>query len=72
MADKVIKVAVLEGEFASLVGLGFPLSLSIQVQESCLTLCKAQWRAKSTKSGFSVSFFWLEGKVTAKKKQKES
>ena len=58
MADKAIKVAVLEDEFASLAGLGFPVSLSIQLQESCLTLSKAQWTAKSTKSGFSVSFFW--------------
>ena len=58
MADKAIKIAVLEGEFASLVGLGFPLSLSIQLQESCLTLSKALWTAKSTNSGFSVSLFW--------------
>ena len=58
MADKAIKVAVLEGEFVSLVGLGFPLSLSIQLQESCLILSKAQWTAKSTKSGFSVGFIW--------------
>jgi hypothetical protein len=32
--DKAIKVAVLEGEFASLVGLGFPLSLSIPLAAS--------------------------------------
>lgn len=56
--EKAIKVAVLEGDFATLVGLGFPLSLSIQLQESCLTLRKALWTAKSTNSGFSVSLFW--------------
>ena len=58
MADKSIKVAVLEGEFASLSGLGFPFSLSIQLQESCLTPSNAQWTVKSTRSGFSVSFLW--------------
>ena len=56
--EKAIKVAVLEGDFATLVDLGFPLSLSIQLQESCLTLSKALWTAKSTNSGFSVSLFW--------------
>ena len=58
MADKAIVVAVLEDDFASLVGLGFPLSLSIQLQESCMTLNKALWTAKFTNSGFSVGLFW--------------
>ena len=58
MADKPIKVAVLEGDFASLCSLGFPISLSLQLQQSCLRLSDAMWTAKSTQGGFSVSFFW--------------
>ena len=41
-----------------MVGLGFPLSLSLQLQESDLRLDQAIWTAKSTKGGFSVSLFW--------------
>ena len=58
MANKAVRVAVIEGDFASLVGLGFPLSLSLQLQESNLRLDQALWTAKSTKGGFSVSLFW--------------
>ena len=38
MADKPITVAVLEGDFASLPTFGFPLALSLQLQQSCLRL----------------------------------
>ena len=58
MADRSIRVAVLEGDFASLSAAGFPLSLSLQLQESALKLSDAMWTAKSTAGGFSVSFFW--------------
>ena len=37
MADKAIKVAVLEGDFASLCALGFPLPLSLQLQQTELS-----------------------------------
>ena len=57
MADKAIKVAVLEGDFALLCALGFPLSLSLQLQQSCLRLNEALWTAKSSSGGFSVSLF---------------
>ena len=74
MADKAIKVAVLEGNFASLCALGFPLSLSLQLQQSCLRLDEAMWTAKSTTGGFSVSFFWpapdLKSEVQLKRKRK--
>ena len=33
-------------------------SLSLQLQESSLRLSQALWTAKSSKGGFSVSFFW--------------
>ena len=58
MADKAIRVAVLDGDFASLCALGFPLSLGIQLQQSYLKLSEAHWTARSTSGGFSVSFFW--------------
>ena len=74
MADKAIKVAVLEGDFASLCALGFPLPLSLQLQQSCLRLNEAMWTARSTNGGFSVSFFWpasdLKSQVQPKKKRK--
>ena len=65
-------LAVLEDDFASLVGLGFPLSLSLQLQESCLRLNQALWTAKSTKGGFSVSFFWpaSDSKIEAMPKRR--
>ncbi len=53
-----IKVAVLEGYFASLSALGFPMPLTLQLQQSDLRLNAAIWRAQSSKAGFSVSFFW--------------
>ena len=58
MADRAIQVAVLEGCFASLSALGFPMALSLQLQQSDLRLDAAMWTAKSSKAGFSVSFFW--------------
>ena len=58
MADRSIKVAVLEGDFAGLSAAGFPLSLCVQLQRSALKLTDALWTAKSSAGGFSVSFFW--------------
>ena len=58
MADKPIKVIVLEGDFASLTALGFPMAISFQLQQSCLSLSDTMWRAKSTNGGFSVSLYW--------------
>ena len=74
MADKAVKVAVLEGDFASLLNLGFPFSLSFQLQEGSLRLNQALWIAKSTKGEFSVSFFWpaLDSKSEALSKEKKS
>lgn len=58
MVDRAIKVSVLEGEFASLSSVGFPLSLCIQLQSSQLKLVEAMWTAKYTRDGFSVNLFW--------------
>ena len=72
MANKSVKVVVLEGDFASLIALGFPLSLSLQLQEGCLKLNQALWTAKSTKGRFSVSLFWSapDGKSEALPKRR--
>ena len=77
MADRAIRVAVLVGDFASLCALGLPLSLGVQLQQSCLKLSDAQWTARSTSGGFSVSFFWpppekvkIENQPWKKKKRK--
>ena len=59
MADKSrIKVAVIEGDYAELCGLGLPLSLSLQLQSMNLRLSGALWSAKASASGFSVSLYW--------------
>ena len=58
MVDKTIKVSVLEGDFALLSSLGFPLPLCIQLQLSCLKMDEALWTAKFTPGGFSVNLFW--------------
>ena len=54
MADT-IKVAVIEGDYADLCGLGLPLALSLQLQLQDLKLSGALWSAKASASGFSVS-----------------
>ena len=41
MADKSIKVAVLEGDFAAICDLGFPFSLGLQLQSTGLKLSEA-------------------------------
>ena len=48
-------MALLEGDFATLSLLGFPLGLTIQLQQSNLNLAGALWIIKSSNSGFSGS-----------------
>ena len=74
MADRAIRVAVFEGDFASLCALGFPLSLGVQLQQSYLKLSEAQWSARSSSGGVSVSCFWPAPenmKVQPKKKKRK-
>ena len=72
VADKPIKVALLEGDFPVLSLLGFPVGLTIQLQQSNLNLADALWTAKSSKSGFSVSFYWPAQVTKSKTKRKRS
>ena len=58
MADKRIKIVLLEGEFAALFAMGFPTFVCLQLQESGLKVTEAMWSTKSSSAGFSVSFFW--------------
>ena len=51
-------MAVLESKYASLVDLGVPLSVSLQLQQLGLQLQQAQWTARHSLGGFSISFFW--------------
>ena len=53
-----IRVAVLESKYASLVDHGVPLSVSLQLQQLGLQLHQAQWTARHSFGGFSISFFW--------------
>ena len=58
MADKQVKVAVLEGDFDALSKLGLPFSVRFQLQSAGLKLSKALWTAKTSNTGFSISLFW--------------
>ena len=53
-----IRVSVLEGCYAHLLAVGVPLPLCIHLQELAVRLNSAQWTAKQSSTGFSVSFFW--------------
>ena len=48
----------------SLQEAGLPLAVCIQLQECKLSLEQAQWTAKQTTSGFSVSLFWPEQRTS--------
>ena len=53
-----IRVAVLEGQYASLMDQGVPLSVCLHLQQLGLQLQQAQWTARHSLGGFSISFFW--------------
>ena len=69
-----IRVAVLESQYASLVDLGVPLSMCLQLQQLGLQPHEAQWSARHSLGGFSISFFWpaLIKKQPPKNKKKRS
>ena len=53
-----IRVCVLEGQYAQLSNLGFPVSLVMELQQGGLRLDNAKWSSRLSDAGFSVSFFW--------------
>ena len=53
-----IVVAVLEAPYASLHKYGVPLPVCLCMQGKGIQLGSAQWTAKQSHSGFSISFFW--------------
>lgn len=53
-----IRVSVLEGSYSHLQASGVPLPLCIHMQELGVMLSTAQWTARQSLGGFSVSFFW--------------
>ena len=67
-----LKAAVLEGQYASLEDHGVPLSVCLQLQQLGVKLHEAQWTARHSLGGFSISFFWpaLERNQPFKKQQK--
>ena len=58
MADGRIRVSVLEGSFTGLQVVGIPLPVCIHLEDLELQLEGAQWTAKQSNTGFSISFFW--------------
>ena len=53
-----IHVCVVDGLHADLAKTGVPLSICLLLQQQGLLMDSAQWSAKQTATGFSVSFFW--------------
>ena len=53
-----IRVCVLEGVYAHLPRLGFPLSVAVELQNSNLRFDSAKWSTRQSGGGFSVTFFW--------------
>ena len=73
MADGKRRVSMLEGSFTGLQGVGIPLPVCIHLQDLGLQLEGAQWTAKQSNPGFSISFFWPvqdHSTVVGKKRRK--
>ena len=58
VSSAAIRVYVLEGPYAQLSTLGFPVSLVLELQQGGLRLDNAKWSSRRSDAGFSVSFFW--------------
>ena len=52
-----IRVCVVDGLHADLAKTGVPLSICLLLQQQGLLMDSAQWSAKQTATGFSVSFW---------------
>ena len=62
-----IFVSIIEGPYTILKECGVPLPVCVSMQDKGLLLGNAQWTARHSNCGFSVSFFWpaLESKQVA-------
>ena len=65
-----IRVCVLEGQFAQLSNLGFPVSLAVELQQGGLCLDNAKWSSRLSDAGFSVSFFWPIVRTTPRRRHR--
>jgi len=61
---------VLEGQFAQLSNLGFPVSLAVELQQGGLCLDNAKWSSRLSDAGFSVSFFWPIARTTQRRRHR--
>ena len=53
-----IKVSVLAGDYALLTEAGLPVPLGLQLQSGSHHLSEANWWAKYTPKGFSLTLYW--------------
>ena len=65
-----IRVCVLEGQYAQLSNLGFPVSLAVELQQGGLFLDNAKWSSRLSDVGFSVSFFWPIARTTQRRRHR--
>jgi len=65
-----IRVCVLEGQYAELSNLGFPVSLAVELQQGGLCLDNAKWSSRLSDAGFSVSFFWPIARTTRRRRHR--
>ena len=66
-----IRVCVLEGQYAQLSNLGFPVSLVMELQQGGLRLDNAKWSSRLSDAGFSVSFFWPVAWTTQRRRHRQ-
>ena len=66
-----IRVCVLEGQYAQLSNLGFPISLVMELQQGGLRLDNAKWSSRLSDAGFSVSFFWPVAWTTQRRRHRQ-
>jgi len=67
-----IKIAVLESPYSGLEDLGIPPSVCLQLQQLGLQVDNAQWAARHSLGGFSISFWVALEKTQLLEKPKRS
>ena len=66
-----IRVCVLEGQYAQLSNLGFPVFLAVELQQGGLCLDNAKWSSCLSDAGFLVSFFWPIVRTTQRRQHRQ-